>query len=167
MIRILLAVLAALVVGGTLSVLWSGNRRLFWPALAATILVVGALVAYVVWMPAHGRGNLSANEVKLEAISLDPVAGSFRLRARLQNLSRDQIIVRIPVRLVIESCDPPGGTSCTVRGDRTQQVRVTVEPGQSREFFQVFPLDSRIPPDQLRWHVTVDAADSRDAVDER
>lgn len=161
MIRIALAVLVALLLGGALTLLWRRHRRVFWPALATTILCVAAIASYVAWMPEPG--SLPADAVRLEVISLEPVAGSYRLRARVHNLSRDKAIVRLPVRLVVESCDPPGGTACTVRGDRTQPVLITVEPGQAAEFFQVFPLEDGIPRAQLRWRVVAGAALGREA----
>lgn len=154
MIPFLVALLVALVAGGLLVVLWRENRR----ALAITaggMLAAVLLVLGYVLLDGAGRVLPPDEGPLLTGLVLEPVAGSYRLSGTLQNRSPTHALSALPLTLVLEDCEAQG--TCSRPRQATVELLLSVPPGATREFRQVFHLDPAPPGSELRWRVETGA----------
>ncbi|MFP5383986.1 MAG: hypothetical protein ACLGHG_07940 [Gammaproteobacteria bacterium] len=157
----LVATLAALIVGGTLVVVYREKRRYFVPALLATVLVAAAVAGYVLWVGAGGSKQGDPSLVVLETSALEEVAGSYRLTGRLVNRSSTQAITAVPLRLLVEDCS---GDDCRLQHDLADTLLVSIPPGEARDFVRVFPVSRRPASAALKWRVETGAPQVYEAV---
>lgn len=157
----LVATLAALIVGGTLVVLYRQYRRYFVPALLATVVVVVVVTGYVFWVGSGGNKQGDPALVVLETPALAEVAGSYRLTGRLANRSDTLGISAVPVRLLVEDCS---GESCRLQHDLKDTILVSIPPGEARDFVRVFPVTHRPAAEAMKWRVETGAPLVYDAV---
>ena len=131
----LVATLAALLVVGTLAVLWREQRQRFLPALGAVLLLAVAAGGYFSWVN-QGKGTQGDPAlVEVTAPVLEEVAGSYRLRGQLLNRHEGLALSVLTLQLVVEDCT----TSCRTIFDEARQLRIPVPPGAARPFLQVYP----------------------------
>lgn len=156
----LLAALVALLAGGGLVVLYREKDPRFRPALAGAAGVVAVVAAYA-WWSSH-RASLTGDDavVQLEAVSLTPVAGSYRLQGKARNTSDGRAVSSVIVRLQVDDCggNPAGTAACAPLATLEQPLALSLPPGQLRDFvlvFNVSPADWRPAP---RWQVSAGAA---------
>lgn len=154
MIPFLVALLVALAAGGLLVVLWRENRRAF-AVTAGGMLVAVLLVLGYVLLDGNGRVLPSDEGPLLTGLTLEPVAGSYRLSGTLQNRSPTHALSSLPLTLVLEDCDAQG--RCARARQATMELWLSVPPGASRGFSQVFHLDPAPPGSELRWRVETGA----------
>lgn len=157
----LVATLAALIVGGTLVVIYRQYRRHFAPALLATLVAAAAVTGYVFWVGSGGSKQGDPSLVLLEAPVLEEVAGSYRLTGRLVNRSNQQAISAVPVRLLVEDCT---GDDCRLQHDLDDTILVSIPPGEARHFVRVFPVNHRAAEGALKWRVETGAPRVHEAV---
>lgn len=158
----LVATLLALLVAGTLAVLYREDRRRFRLALSATIAVVAVVVAYLV-LHAHRAGN-SEVEVTFSGLRLEAVAGSYRVSGRVDNPAGELAVSSLDATLKVEHC--PAGASCSSVLSATQRLRLSVPPGTSRAFVLTFPVPPGTPGygADVRWSLSPGAPTTHRAV---
>lgn len=157
----LVATLAALIVGGTLIVIFRQYRRYFAPALLATVVTAAAVTGYVFWVGSGGSKQGDPSLVVLEASVLEEVAGSYRLTGRLANRSETQAISAVPVRLLVEDC---AGNDCRLQHDLADTLLMSIPPGEARDFVRVFPVARRPASATMKWRVETGAPQVYEAV---
>lgn len=67
------------------------------------------------------------------------VAGNYRLAGQLTNLGTEVAITAVPVRLTVEECPTGKDAACTLLHDATVTLLLSIPPGGTRPFVQVFP----------------------------
>lgn len=157
----LVATLAALIVGGTLVVIFRQYRRYFVPALLVTVVTAAAVTGYVFWVGSGGSKQGDPSLVVLETSVLEQVAGSYRLTGRLANRSETHAISAVPVRLLVEDC---AGNDCRLQHDLADILLVSIPPGEARDFVRVFPVAHRHAGAALKWRVEIGAPRIYEAV---
>lgn len=157
----LVATLAALIVGGTLVVIFRQYRRYFVPALLVTVVTATAVTGYVFWVGSGGSKQGDPSLVVLEASALEQVAGSYRLTGRLANRSDTQAITAVPLRLLVDDCS---GDDCRLQHDLADTLLVSIPPGEARDFVRVFPVSRRPAGAALKWRVETGAPQVYEAV---
>lgn len=155
MTAFLVAALLALVAGGGLLLVWRERRALFPRALAGTLLAA-LLVATYGWWVSHGYSVVGDDEsVHLDAMTLQTVAGSYRLAGHARNTRADVAVSAVQVRLRVEYC--VAGT-CAAHLDLERPLVISLSPGEARSFSLAFPASGAVPPGERRWQATAGAA---------
>ena len=155
MTAFLVVTLLALVAGGGLLIVWREHRPLFARALAGTLLLA-LLAATYAWWASHGYSVAGESDVvHLDGMTLNPVAGSYRLAGSARNARGDVAVSAVQVHLRVEYCN---GTACTTHLEMERPLVISLPPGESRPFSLAFPGRGAIPPGELRWQATAGAA---------
>lgn len=153
MIPFLVAILLALIIGGTLVVIWRERRELFRTALAISLALLVLAMGYVWWVSYGYTLTGDARTVSLSELTLEPVAGSYRLRGLVNNLSPELAVSVVPITLQVADCaDATKPTSCHTLFNITRTLSVSVPPGTSRAFVLVFSPPAMAVRGSLQWH---------------
>lgn len=152
MIPFLVAILLALIVGGTLVVIWRERRELFRTALAISLALLVLAMGYVWWVAYGYTLTGDASVISLSELKLEPVAGSYRLRGLVNNVSPELAVSVVPITLQVADCaDATKPTSCHTLFNITRTLSVSVPPGASRAFVLVFSPPAMAVHGSLQW----------------
>lgn len=150
MTAFLVATLLALVIAGSLTVVWREHREQFRRALAVAAGVV-VLVSSYAWWVTHGyeiAGDQSV--ITLSELKLTEVAGSRRVTGIVSNLSRDQVVSAVPLVLQADDCR---GDQCERLVEVERTLVISVPPGEQRPFVAVFNTPQLVAQGDLVFHV--------------
>lgn len=167
----LLATFLALLVGGSLVIVWREQRAWFNRVAGLAVALVVLVSAYV-WWASHAHEVLGDRAlVTLSGLTVVESAGSYRVRGSIHNNSTDRAVSAVPLHLWLEDCAQatPAAPACERLHDIEQTLVVSLPPGESRGFVQVFnvpppahprltaggPLHIRVQHDGPRTHAAV------------
>lgn len=155
----LIATLLALLITGGLLLVFREHRKYFPYALAGVIITAALIITYVTQVAPHRTTDIPATQVTLENTTVSVIAGSWRVRAQLNNQSTDVAISSIPLRLIVEDCintSDAGKPSCTPIAEATLDVIISVPPQQTRTIQAAFPITTHIQQQgKTTYQVTV------------
>ena len=152
---ILLVVALALVAGYL--IITFGYRTSVFVLLA--VLVTGLVM--VIWYAEFHqttRSNLIfAEEVELENFIVEVTYGnSFKMFARVRNLSADHTLIAVGIEISASDCTvPEREETCVIVGQQEQEIQVDVPAQQARDITRQFIFPPMRPQGELKWSYSI------------
>ncbi len=152
---ILLVVALALVAGYL--IITFGYRTSVFVLLA--VLVTGLVM--VIWYAEFHqttRSNLIfAEEVELENFIVEVTYGnSFKMFARVRNLSADHSLIAVGIEISASDCTvPEREETCVIVGQQEQEIQVDVPAQQARDITRQFIFPPMRPQGELKWSYSI------------
>ena len=132
---------------------------------AAGVLVAGIVAAGLVYglgerVEHHETSRISASQVAFEGVRVRRTFdSSYEIAGTVRNSSDDYRIDGLTFHVTLRDCRGTDRASCTVMGEETTYVPVTVPPQQAREFLGTlyYGKELRQPKGKLEWDYKVTA----------
>ena len=137
-----------------------GNLRLMLGFLVVAVLIIATLLIFDKFEDQRSASRIPADQIEL--IDFKLAAGHrtvYELNGRVQNHSPDYGLFRLVLRVLALDCPQleAARESCTVIGDKVENMGVDVPAGQARDVTASIRFDATTlkPRGVLRWEFEV------------
>jgi hypothetical protein len=152
---ILLVVALALVAGYL--IITFGYRTSIFVLLFVLVLGLVMVIWYAEFYQATRSNIISTEEVDLENFKVEVTYGnSFKMFARVRNLSADHALIAVGVEISASDCTTPDqAETCVIVGQQTQEIQVDVPVQQARDITRQFIFPPMRPQGDLKWSYSI------------
>jgi hypothetical protein len=152
---ILLVVALALVAGYL--IITFGYRTSVFVLLSVLVLGLVMVIWYAEFHQATRSNLISTEEVELENFNVEVTYGnSFKMFARVRNLSADHALIAVGVEISASDCTAPDQEeTCVIVGQQEQEIQVNVPERQARDITRQFIFPPMRPQGELKWSYSI------------